>query len=50
MLMLNFRMQREVAEKHIFKRFWLEPVFKYKPAKCNALVKESILWVRPIPV
>lgn len=30
MLMFNFKMQREVAENHVFKRFWLEPVVKYK--------------------
>lgn len=23
-------MQREAAENHVFKRFWLEPVVKYK--------------------
>lgn len=28
MLMFNFRMQREVAENLVFKRFWLEPVVK----------------------
>lgn len=28
--MFNFRMQREVAENLVFKRFWLEPVVKYK--------------------
>lgn len=30
MLMFNFRMQREVAENLVFKRFWLEPVVKYE--------------------
>lgn len=50
MLMFNFRMQREVAEKYIFKRFWLEPVFKYKPAKCSALVKRAFSEADPCEI
>lgn len=41
MLMFNFRMQREVAENHVFKRVWLEPAVKCKLAKCNAPAKSS---------
>lgn len=39
MLMLNFRMQREVAENHVFKRFWLEPVFKYKVQSAKLMLR-----------
>lgn len=43
MLMFNFRMQREVAEKHLFKRFWLEPVVKYKLQSAMLLLRAYTL-------